>query len=53
MQQVYSLSLGWYPNDHLRFLLQFSHIGVDRLNATGATLGQDFEAIALRRQASF
>jgi hypothetical protein len=37
MQQVYSLSLGWYPNDHLRFLLQFSHIGVDRLNATGAT----------------
>jgi phosphate-selective porin len=47
LQQVYSLSLGWYPNDHLRFLLQFSHVDVDRLDAPGTTrIGQDFETIA-------
>jgi phosphate-selective porin OprO/OprP len=53
-QQVYSLSLSWYPNDYLRFLLQFSHVDVDRLDATGTIqVGQEFQEIALRSQVAF
>lgn len=53
-QQVYSLSLSWYPNDYLRFLMQFSHVDVDRLDATGTTqVGQDFQDISLRSQVAF
>jgi phosphate-selective porin OprO and OprP len=55
LQQVYSVGLNWYPNDFLRFQLQFSHVDVDRRDASNGTtqVGQNFEDIALRSQLAF
>ena len=55
VQQVYSVGVNWYPNDFLRFQLQFSHVDVDRRAASNGTtqVGQNFEDIALRSQLAF
>jgi phosphate-selective porin OprO/OprP len=53
-QQVYGLSLSWYPNALVRFLLQGDYVDVDRQNAAGTTeIGQDFWDVALRSQIAF
>ncbi len=53
-QNVYSAGVNWYPNDFLRFMLDYDIINVDRLNAGGTTqIGRRAQAIALRAQAAF
>ena len=53
-QDVYAVGLNWYPNDQLRFMLDYDIINVDRLNAAGTTqVGQRIQAVALRAQAAF
>ena len=53
-QSVYSVGLNWYPNDFLRFMLDYDIINVDRLNAAGTTqIGRREQAVALRAQAAF
>lgn len=53
-QDVYSVGVNWYPNDQLRFMLDYDIIAVDRLNAAGTTqIGQRVQAVALRAQAAF
>lgn len=48
-QTVYAVGLNWYPNDHLKFLLNYDIIQVNRLNAAGTTqIGQRIQALALR-----
>jgi phosphate-selective porin OprO and OprP len=50
-QEIASAGLSWYPNDHVRFLLQGSHVDVDRLDSTGRfQVGQSFWDIGLRSQ---
>jgi phosphate-selective porin OprO and OprP len=50
-QEVASAGLSWYPNAHVRFILQGSHVDVDRLDATGKfPVGQSFWDVALRSQ---
>lgn len=54
VQDVYAVGVNWYPNEHLRFMLDYDIINVDRLNATGTTqVGQRIQAVALRAQAAF
>src|SRR6266446_82421 len=51
-QQIAALALSWYPNDWLRFMLQFQHTNVDKLNSAGKVqIGQRFETLAGRVQA--
>ena len=51
-QQVYGLSLSWYPTALLRFMLQGDYIDVDRHDG-GTQIGQDFWNVALRTQFAF
>jgi phosphate-selective porin OprO and OprP len=53
-QQIAALALSWYPNDWLRFMLQFQHVDVTKLNAAGTVqIGQRFETLAARAQATW
>jgi phosphate-selective porin OprO and OprP len=53
-QQIAALALSWYPNDWVRFMLQFQHTNVDKLNAAGKVqIGQHFETLAGRAQVAF
>lgn len=54
VQDIYAVGVNWYPNDHLRLMLDYDIINVDRLSATGTTqVGQRAQAVALRAQAAF
>jgi phosphate-selective porin OprO/OprP len=54
LQQIFGVSLSWYPNDWVRFYLQFQYSQVDKLNAAGtAQIGQHFETLAGRFQVAF
>jgi phosphate-selective porin OprO/OprP len=53
-QQIAALALSWYPNDWVRFILQFQHTNVNKLNAAGKLqIGQRFETLAGRAQVAF
>jgi len=52
-QKVAGLSLSWYPNALLRFILQGDYVDVDRDNAAGTEIGQNFWDVALRSQIAF
>jgi phosphate-selective porin OprO and OprP len=53
-QQVASVALSWYPNDWLRFMLQFQHTNINKLNSAGTVqIGQRFETLAARAQAAW
>ncbi len=49
-QRIFSLALNWYPTDKLRFMVQYEDIGLDRLDAAGADIGQHSTATFLRAQ---
>jgi len=51
-QKVYGVSLSWYPNSFLRFLLQGDYVDVDR-HIGGTQVGQSFWDLALRSQVAF
>jgi phosphate-selective porin OprO and OprP len=53
-QQIFGANLSWYPNDWVRFYLQFQYTKVNKLNSTGtAQIGQKFETLAGRFQIAF
>ena len=53
-QQIFGAALSWYPNDWIRFELQFQYTQVDKLNSAGTTqIGQKFETLAGRMQIAF
>ena len=53
-QQIAALALSWYPNDWLRFVLQFQYVDVNKLNSAGTVqIGQRFETLVARAQAAW
>jgi hypothetical protein len=44
--------VNWYPNQVIRFMLDYQHTDVSRLSGTGTDLGARLDAIALRTQLS-
>ncbi len=53
-QQIVGLGLSWYPNDWLRFMLQFQFVDVNKQNSAGTVqIGQRYETIAGRLQAAW
>jgi phosphate-selective porin OprO/OprP len=53
-QDVYAIGVNWYPNDQLRFMLDYDIIAVDKLNPAGTTqIGQRIQAVGFRAQAAF
>jgi phosphate-selective porin OprO/OprP len=52
-QTISTLGLNWYPNNVVRFLLDYQNGEIDRLNGGGAEIGEDFQAVSLRTQVAF
>ena len=51
-QKIWTLGLNWYPNNAIRFLLDYQHTDVDRLSTTGGSLDGRLDAVSLRAQLS-
>ena len=59
-QAGYTLGLNWYPNDLVRFMLDYNHVDFDKANgaavagaALGVPVGAHMNAISLRSQIVF
>jgi phosphate-selective porin OprO/OprP len=49
-QKIWSIGLNWYLSDNIRFLLDYMHVDVDKLNSSGAQIGQTFSVVGTRLQ---
>ena len=52
-QKIWTMGLNWYPNNAIRFVLDFQHTDVSRLNSAGGDLGAKLDAVSLRSQFAF
>lgn len=52
-QTITTAALNWYPNAVVRFQVQYQHIDVDRLSATGVEVGDDANVLSIRSQFAF
>lgn len=52
-QDIWALGVNWFPNSAVKFMLDYSRVSIDRLNAAGLRLDQDFQTINLRSQVAF
>jgi phosphate-selective porin OprO/OprP len=51
-QKIWTAGLNWYPNAAVRFVLDYQHTDVSRLDAGGGDLGAKLDAVSLRAQFS-
>jgi len=49
-QSTLSLGTNWYVSRNIRFMLNYQMHDVERLNAAGGSLNEDFQALILRSQ---
>lgn len=52
-QDIWTLGVNWFPNPAVKFMLDYYDVSVDRKNAAGAAIGQDYRALNLRSQVAF
>ncbi len=52
-QRIWSAGVNWYPNPVIRFMLDYQHVNVSRLNSTGGDLGATLDDVSLRLQLAF
>jgi phosphate-selective porin OprO/OprP len=52
-QRITTLGVNWQPNGALRLMLHWQQVEIDRLNAAGADMSQDYDAVAARAQIAF
>jgi phosphate-selective porin OprO/OprP len=52
-QKISTLGVNWYPNNVVRFLLDYQRINVDRLNAAGTRIDTRADVVSLRSQFAF
>lgn len=52
-QKITTVGLNWYPNNVVRFLLDYQWVNVDRLSSTGGRLDTDVNVVSLRSQFAF
>lgn len=49
-QKIWTAGVNWYPNSAIRFVLDYQHTDVARLNAAGGDIGAKLDAVSLRAQ---
>jgi phosphate-selective porin OprO and OprP len=52
-QKIISAGVNWYLNRNIRWMFDYLHVDIDRMNAAGAQAGQKFGVLATRIQFSF
>jgi len=59
-QTAYSLGINWYPNDLVRFMVDYSHVDYQKINGVAASglplgtgIGASFDAISFRAQVAY
>jgi len=52
-QKIYTFGVNWYLNPSMRLMLDYQHVKIDRLGATGLQTGQSYDALAARGQVNF
>ncbi|HEX3664590.1 MAG TPA: porin [Rhizomicrobium sp.] len=52
-QKIWTAGLNWYPNAAIRFMLDYQHTDVSRLDSAGSDLGARLDAVSLRAQVAF
>lgn len=52
-QDIWTVGVNWFPNPAVKFMLDYYDVSVDRKNAAGAAIGQDYRALNLRSQIAF
>ena len=52
-QKIWSVGVNWYLNPTMRLMLDWQHVDIDRLGATGLQTGQEYNAVAARGQVNF
>ena len=53
VQNIVALGLNWYVNRNVRWMFDYLIVDIDRLDAAGLQVGQDFSVFANRLQFSF
>ncbi|HEY1631783.1 MAG TPA: porin [Rhizomicrobium sp.] len=51
-QKIWTAGLNWYPNNAIRFVLDYQHVDVSRLTAAGGNAGAELDDVSLRAQLS-
>jgi phosphate-selective porin OprO/OprP len=49
-QKIWTAGVNWYPNNAIRFVLNYQHTDVSRLDAAGGDIGAKLDAVSLRVQ---
>jgi phosphate-selective porin OprO/OprP len=52
-QRIWTAGLNWYPNNAIRFMLDYQHTDANRLSSTGSSLDGRLDAVSLRAQIAF
>lgn len=52
-QKIWTVGVNWYLNPSMRLMLDWQHVDIDRLGATGLQIGQTYNAVAARGQVNF
>jgi phosphate-selective porin OprO/OprP len=52
-QRIWTAGINWYPNNAIRFLFNYEHTDISRLNGVGVAIRAKLDTVALRAQLSF
>ena len=52
-QDIITAGLNWYMNNNFRLMFNYQYVDVDRRNAGGVAIGQNYHAVSMRAQANW
>jgi phosphate-selective porin OprO/OprP len=52
-QAIWTVGVNWFPNPVIKFMVDYQNVSIERRNAAGLPLSQDYQAVNLRSQYAF